>query len=84
MLENEGVKVGVGQALVPHGGGILNHDFFEAVSGISTNQFGFDTTANPDDGLIVPEEHLHRAEGGVTMGVPVRPCSVSAPNVSPL
>ena len=39
-----------------------------------TNRFGFDTTANPNDGLIVLGEHLHKAEGGVTFGVPVRPC----------
>lgn len=74
MLENEGVNTSHGPAHVPHGGGIINHDSWAAISGITTNAFGFDTTANPNDGLVVLGDHLHKAEGGATFGVPVRPC----------
>jgi Protein of unknown function (DUF1302) len=38
--------------------------------------FGFDTTANPNDGLILLGSNLHSGNqsGAVQMGVPVRPC----------
>jgi hypothetical protein len=36
--------------------------------------FGFDTTANPNEGLVLLGSHLHGGEGGVQLGVPVRPC----------
>ena len=74
MIENEGYKVGMGPALVPHGGGVINHATWAAISGITTNEFGFDVNANPNDGLVVLGGHLHKAGGGVTIGVPVRPC----------
>lgn len=38
--------------------------------------FGFDTAANPNDGLIVLGSQLHGPNGGVTFGVPVRPCDI--------
>lgn len=74
LLENEGSKIGVGPSLVPHGGAPLDHEGAIMVGLPDTNAFGFDTTANPNEGLIVLGEHLHTAEGGVTFGVPVRPC----------
>ncbi len=36
--------------------------------------FGFDTAANPNKGLVVLGSDLHDTKGGVTLGVPVRPC----------
>ncbi|MDX2424637.1 MAG: hypothetical protein QNK15_00105 [Cycloclasticus sp.] len=35
---------------------------------------GIGGAGNPNSGLIVLGEHLHDADGGVTFGVPVRPC----------
>jgi uncharacterized protein DUF1302 len=79
MLENIGSSLGLGppSGMVPHGGGIVNGDFWEGASGIATNAFarpGDYALTNPNDGMIVLGEHLHKAEGGVTFGVPVRPC----------
>jgi hypothetical protein len=48
---------------VPHGGGIV------LPGGDFSNE------ANPNEGLEVLGEHLHDPDGGVTFGVPVRPCS---------
>ncbi len=36
--------------------------------------FGFDTTANPNEGLVNLGSAIHDTDGGVGMGVPVRPC----------
>jgi len=36
--------------------------------------FGFDLARNPNDGLKVLGEDFHSPQGGVTIGVPVRPC----------
>ena len=36
--------------------------------------FGFDVMNNPNEGLEVLGTHLHDTEGGVALGVPVRPC----------
>ncbi len=36
--------------------------------------FGFDTTQNPNEGLVNLGSALHDTDGGVGMGVPVRPC----------
>ncbi|MAT91767.1 MAG: DUF1302 domain-containing protein [Halioglobus sp.] len=36
--------------------------------------FGFDLASNPNDGLKVLGEDFHSPQGGVTIGVPVRPC----------
>ncbi|MAC32854.1 MAG: DUF1302 domain-containing protein [Haliea sp.] len=38
--------------------------------------FRFDVGANPNQGLAVLGEEFHGPEGGVTLGVPVRPCDV--------
>ncbi len=40
--------------------------------------FGFDTVANPNEGLAVLGEEFHDPNGGVTLGVPVRPCDVDS------
>lgn len=36
--------------------------------------FGFDTTVNPNEGLVMLGTALHGDDGGVLLGVPVRPC----------
>ncbi len=51
-----------GDNSVPHGGGIV------------LPMGPFDIDANPNEGLEVLGEHLHDPDGGVTFGVPVRPC----------
>ncbi|MES9819218.1 MAG: DUF1302 family protein [Candidatus Thiodiazotropha sp.] len=40
--------------------------------------FGFDTGENPNEGLDNLGSALHDTEGGVGMGVPVRPCDVDS------
>ncbi|MEW8278234.1 MAG: DUF1302 family protein [Candidatus Thiodiazotropha sp.] len=40
--------------------------------------FGFDTAQNPNEGLDNLGSALHDTEGGVGMGVPVRPCDVDS------
>ena len=47
---------------VPHGGGIV------------LPMGDFSNAANPNEGLEVLGQHLHEPGGGVTFGVPVRPC----------
>lgn len=55
---------------------------FPVVGGSSN--FGFNATDpnapnyNPNEGLVVLGENLHDPEGGVTLGVPVRPCDVDS------
>ncbi|WP_138378916.1 DUF1302 domain-containing protein [Luteithermobacter gelatinilyticus] len=56
-----------GPSAVPHGGGIVS-------TGLAF--FGFDTAANPNDGLMVLGSDTHETAGGVAFGVPVRPCDV--------
>ena len=59
---------------VPHGGGIINNQSAAAM-GLTTNAFGFDTAANPNDGMRVLGDRWHGATpGDVAFGVPVRPC----------
>jgi hypothetical protein len=40
--------------------------------------FGFDTTQNPNEGMVNLGSALHDTEGGIGMGVPVRPCDVDS------
>ena len=40
--------------------------------------FTFDTANNPNEGMIVLGENLHATDGGVAMGVPVRPCDTDS------
>jgi hypothetical protein len=59
---------------VPHGGGEINNTTASAL-GLVNNQFGFDITKNPNDGLRVLGDRWHSIGGGdVAFGVPVRPC----------
>lgn len=60
-LENNIVGAG---STVPHGGGIRPPGTF----------FGFNDARNPNEGMIVLGENLHKTRGGVAFGVPVRPC----------
>jgi hypothetical protein len=46
---------------VPHGGGLKL-------------PYTFDAANNPNEGMIVLGENLHKTRGGVGFGVPVRPC----------
>ncbi len=59
---------------VNHGEALVNQAFVSNVFGLTDNTFGFDSTRNPNDGMIVLGENLHNARGGVAFGVPVRPC----------
>ncbi len=57
-----------GPPSVPHGGGLVSTGAFF---------FGFDTAANPNSGLIVLGSDSHaNDQGGVSFGVPVRPCNI--------
>lgn len=60
-LENNIAGTG---STVPHGGGIRPPGTF----------FGFNDARNPNEGMIVLGENLHKTRGGVAFGVPVRPC----------
>ncbi|WP_139116881.1 DUF1302 family protein [Candidatus Thiodiazotropha endoloripes] len=40
--------------------------------------FGFDTTENPNEGMVNLGHALHDTDGGVGLGVPVRPCDVDS------
>ncbi|WP_404364920.1 DUF1302 family protein [Marinobacter sp.] len=40
--------------------------------------FSFDTSNHPNEGMIVLGENLHDVDGGVSFGVPVRPCDVDS------
>ena len=59
-----------GPPSVPHGGGLVSTGAFF---------FGFDTNVNPNSGLIVLGSDSHpNDQGGVSFGVPVRPCDVDS------
>lgn len=60
-LENNIAGAG---STVPHGGGIRPPGTL----------FGFNDARNPNEGMIVLGENLHKTRGGVAFGVPVRPC----------
>ena len=60
------------QGTVPHGSGVGSPA--SAIPLPPGNAFGFDTTQNPNDGMVVLGEHLHGQDNGVAFGVPVRPC----------
>ncbi|WP_312955454.1 DUF1302 family protein [Stutzerimonas nitrititolerans] len=60
-LENNIAGAG---STVPHGGGIRPPGTF----------LGFNDARNPNEGMIVLGENLHKTRGGVALGVPVRPC----------
>ena len=60
---------------VPWGGGI-NNPIATALGLPPTNAFGFSLVTNPNEGMRVLGDRLHKTDGGVAFGVPVRPCDV--------
>lgn len=58
-------------------GGNGNSPWGESILGAGAGLpgFGFDLATNPNQGLQVLGEEFHAPNGGVTIGVPVRPCS---------
>lgn len=61
----------------PHGGGIVNQPVVASALGLVDNVFSDPAVlavTNPNDGLAVLGGHLHKIDGGVAFGVPVRPC----------
>lgn len=65
-----------GSGFVPHGAGDITDGTLDGP--LPGNQFGFDTTINPNNGLIVLGDPLHGQGSGVAFGVPVRPCNVDS------
>lgn len=58
---------------VPFGGGLNNA--IATHGGLPpTNAFGFDLATNPNQGLRVLGDRWHTTQGGIALGVPVRPC----------
>lgn len=64
-----------GDTSSPWGASILGNGGAAAGNPIPPG-FLFDVNANPNQGLRVLGEALHAPRGGVTIGVPVRPCDV--------
>ena len=64
-----------GSNLSPWGASILGNGGAAAGNPIPPG-FLFDVSANPNEGLAVLGEAFHTPQGGVTIGVPVRPCDV--------
>lgn len=60
------------------GGNNLAYTVFNGVPGVGLGSFGFDLARNPNQGMIVLGEPLHKPGGGVAFGVPVRPCNVDS------
>jgi hypothetical protein len=73
MLESGDPLVFGTPALVPHGGGIINYTSATGLFG-AANKFVDAYPTNPNDGMIVLGEKLHKTKGGVAFGVPQRPC----------
>ncbi|PKO38714.1 MAG: DUF1302 domain-containing protein [Betaproteobacteria bacterium HGW-Betaproteobacteria-6] len=64
MLEN--TSGAGGSFAVPHGGSVVQ---------LANSNF---LASNPNDGMRVLGDRWHAADGGVTFGVPVRPCDVDS------
>ena len=47
-------------------------------SGVQLPFGRIDPLTNPNEGLVVLGENFHDADGGVTFGVPVRPCNIDS------
>jgi len=57
-------------------GGNGNSPWGQSILGTGAGPgFGFDLVNNPNQGLQVLGEEFHSPDGGVTIGVPVRPCN---------
>lgn len=70
------IRLETSAGMTPNGpvaAGLFNHG-----AGIKLPAGGFDLTENPNMGLEVLGSHLHDPAGGVTFGVPVRPCNVDS------
>ncbi len=77
-FENAGSTTAVGifgSESSPWGASILGNGGAAAGNPIPPG-FLFDTSTNPNEGLYVLGEVMHAPMGGVTLGVPVRPCDV--------
>ncbi|MCF6194903.1 MAG: hypothetical protein L3J46_11285, partial [Kangiellaceae bacterium] len=64
---------------LPHGQGLGTSNPSSPYFGAGlppTHVLGFDATNNPNEGLQVLGQFLHAPGGGVTFGVPVRPCNI--------
>ncbi len=66
-----------GDGASPWGASILGNGGAQAGNPIPPG-FLFDVGANPNEGLRVLGEAMHTPMGGVTIGVPVRPCDVDS------
>lgn len=62
---------------VPWGGGV-NNPIGQALGLPATNAFGFNLANNPNQGLRVLGDRWHDPDGGVSFGVPVRPCDIDS------
>jgi len=66
---------------IPHGLGLGSSDpnspFFGAPLPPG-HALGFNSANNPNEGLQVLGQYLHAPDGGVTFGVPVRPCDIDS------
>lgn len=76
-LEDTSGRIAAG--CVPHGKGAFggNNPEYGEFQG-PFGGFGFDVSKNPNGGMIVLGEPLHKTEGGVAFGVPVRPCNIDS------
>jgi hypothetical protein len=73
MLESTGVPGGQ----VAHGEG-LGYTAVSNAYGLTNNAFVDSYTNNPNEGLRVLGDRWHSTSGGVSFGVPVRPCDVDS------
>lgn len=82
--KDAGGSVNLGSSAVPGGsvpfGGGLNQAAVAGAFGLADNQFGFNATSNPNEGLRVLGDRWHNTAGTqeATLAVPVRPCDVDA------
>lgn len=58
--------------VTPYGASIISTGFPAGPN----PQFGFDTQANPNEGLAILGHAIHKAGSGVVLAYPVRPCDV--------
>lgn len=71
-IENQGAPWGD----TPWGESQVLNSSFDATG--NPGGWGFDLATNPNEGLIILGEAFHNPNGGMTMGVPVRPCDVDS------
>lgn len=68
----------IASGCVPHGQGAFGgRNLAYGPFAVFPGRLGFDINQNPNEGLILLGEPLYsRPDGGVTFGVPIRPCDV--------